>query len=51
MWGALVKLVVGIFSALFKTSMEHPIEKTEEVKDVGRKQPENPDDAFSPDDF
>ena len=47
----LVKLIVGIFSAIFKTSMEHPVEEKEGVKDVGRKQPDNPDDAFDESDF
>ena len=48
----LVDLVVGIFRAVFGEILDHPIEPTkEEVRDVGRAQPDDPDRAFSPDDW
>jgi len=47
----LVDLVVGIFKALFEVSMDHPVEQKEEVRDVGRAMPDDPDDLFSPADW
>jgi len=47
----LVDLVVGIFRAVFAECMDHPVERKEEVRDVGRAQPDDPDRAFSPDDW
>jgi hypothetical protein len=48
---SLIQFMVGIFKAIFGTMMKHPVEEKEKVNDVGRKQPENPDDAFSKSDF
>ena len=46
-----IELVAKIFGELFGTMMEHPYEVKEGVRDVGRAQPDNPDDAFCPADW
>ena len=51
MWDVLVKLIVGIFGKVFKSLLDKPIEEKGEYKDVGKKQPENPDDIFDKSDF
>jgi len=49
--GWIVKLVVGLFTSILGVMMKHPVEEKDEVKDVGREQPENPDDAFTSGDW
>ena len=48
---ALIQLVGALFKALLEVFSNKPIEEEGDVKDVGRKQPENPDDAFTNSDW
>jgi hypothetical protein len=48
---AIVELIVGIFKSIFEVSMEHPIDQTEGVRDVGKSHTDNPDDMFCPADW
>ena len=48
----LVELIVGLFRAILGEAYDHPMEPTkEEVRDVGHKAPDSPDDIFCPRDW
>lgn len=47
----LVDLIVGLVKAIFSVSMDNPIEKKEEMTDVGHEALDNPDDIFCPSDW
>ncbi len=47
----LVELVKGIFSAIFEVLMKNPRKERDKVEDIGRKQPDDPDKAFSDTDW
>jgi len=48
---ALIELIIGLFKAMFEVSMDHPIEESKGVKDVGGTHTSNPDDMFCPTDW
>lgn len=48
---AIVDFLVGLFKVIFEVSMDHPIEETEGVRDVGATHTPNPDDMFCPTDW
>lgn len=46
MWKNVIELIAKIFKAILETFLKHPIDEKNEVYDVGRNEPENPNDAF-----
>ena len=46
-----LKLIVGIFKVIFEGLLKKPYKEKETYKDVGHKEPKNPDSVFSDSDW